>query len=175
MDEFLVWHISETFLGDEVLLEPRSPRYPMSGENEAIPRICVCMSIYGCILAISPNILHLVDKTDFYLYYSYIDPSKIYQPCDDEVPDSWVTGELWITEPHTFYLKDKYIINKHADILGTPYSRYEYRASCIEDSIMDRIYAEPVYGCATKFSTISLDFTKDRDPDLYKDSILFEV
>ena len=96
-----LFHVSERYLGHEVLFEPRVPKNQMTklfGEDSVTPRICFCESIGRCLTALGDNIKGKV------LYVYEIDIGEefeeyIKRPSLDEVPDVDTSGEIWLLKP----------------------------------------------------------------------------
>lgn len=88
-----------------------------------------------------------------YLYSAEVSANLI-QPTEDQVPDSWHTGELWITTDTEFVLERTYEFNKQFDLPVFPYSRYSMTA--LNDIIIDKVCADTIYGDIENFSFISL-------------------
>lgn len=83
-----VYRIEREFHEKTMRLSPQIPETRASFENDVQPRICVCPSIYGCILA--AEIDWQTEKTQkFFLYKAIIDTNKVdvYQPTEKDVPD----------------------------------------------------------------------------------------
>lgn len=91
------YHVN-TAMRPELYLLPRVPRNPQGGENRTIPRICVSMSVNGCLCSISKY------SFDERLYVYKTTAEHYRQPLETDVPDAWLTGECWILEPATFQL-----------------------------------------------------------------------
>lgn len=88
---------------DDELLEPRIPDnyFTKNGyEDSKTPRICVAQSIGKCLMGLSQNLtgaelyVHILDEPD-----KGVLRKSLYKPTAKEVPDSAITGELWITVP----------------------------------------------------------------------------
>lgn len=126
------------FISDKNI-EMVSPRVPdnfftRNGyEDSETKRICFCTSIDKCLMALSQNILN----KEFNVYQpDDINKYKIFKPSIDQVPDSCITGELWIKENVKLTLigrirvidddgKDgirfKYANDKYAELYGWKY------------------------------------------------------
>ena len=96
-----LFHVSERYLGHEVLFEPRVPKNQMTklfGEDSVTPRICFCESIGRCLTALGDNIKGKV----LHVYEIDIDEEferHIKRPSLDEVPDVDTSGEIWLLKP----------------------------------------------------------------------------
>jgi hypothetical protein len=82
---------------DGKTLKPRIPinYFTMNGyEDNTTPRVCFAPDVGKCLTALSQN---CTNKT----YYVYEPDGEydIYKPNDIAVPDSKITGELWILKP----------------------------------------------------------------------------
>lgn len=107
-----VFRIEEEFKGDSYSLSPRVPTNIQNGEDSITPRICVCPTVFGCLDA-SQMCIPLSKKVSFediYLYSAELDTEKdsIYQPNENEVPDAFKTGELWVLNDVEFKLEKIY-------------------------------------------------------------------
>ena len=92
------YFISEKKL-ENLTLTPRVPRNFLTKngyEDSETPRVSFAPSIDGCLAGLSQNL----DDKEFYVYQP-VDISKceVYKPNTKAVPDSEITGELWITNP----------------------------------------------------------------------------
>lgn len=80
---------------DKKYLYPRIPKNFMTDngyEDNHTKRVCFSTSIDGCLRALSK-------KPDPILYVHQPDGEyEIYKPSKDEVPDVFITNEVWITE-----------------------------------------------------------------------------
>lgn len=91
-----LYHLSEKNLNDKTL----TPRIPdnflvKNGyEDKETPRVCFTSSINKSLRAMSQNL----KGKEFYVHIPSGD-HETYKPSTKEVPDSKVTGEIWITEP----------------------------------------------------------------------------
>ena len=91
-----LYHLSEQNLNDKTL----TPRIPdnflvKNGyEDKETPRVCFTSSINKSLRAMSQNL----KGKEFYVHIPSGD-YETYKPSTKEVPDSKVTGEVWITEP----------------------------------------------------------------------------
>lgn len=92
-----LYFISEDNL-DGKTLKPRVPQnyFTKNGyEDDQTPRVCFTPSVDQCLTALSQN----VKGKTFTVYEPDTKPSKIYKPNKGAVPDSEVTGELWVQDP----------------------------------------------------------------------------
>lgn len=110
-----VYRLEEEYKGDSFTLSPRIPTNIQHGEDQTIKRICVCPTIIGCIKA-TQMCFPLEFKAGFipiHLYSATIDTDicNVYQPLK-EVPDAFMTGELWLLNETKFTLERIYDI-KH--------------------------------------------------------------
>lgn len=91
-----LYHLSEQNLNNKTL----TPRIPdnflvKNGyEDKETPRVCFTSSINKSLRAMSQNL----KGKEFYVHIPSGD-YETYKPSTKEVPDSKVTGEVWITEP----------------------------------------------------------------------------
>ena len=167
MDKMHVYHISLDDLGNKVTFKPRIPE-GMIGENNHIPRICVCPTIMGCIRAIAPS--QLTDKINkgmishLYLYDAFVDVANLYQPNTDDVPDIYITGELWVMKETRFTLLKKMRICKHLDLPFCCYSRYAIYPED-ENITNTRINDQVIYGQEFNFSYIDFNQFRVKDWD----------
>ena len=110
-----VYRLEEEYKGDSFTLSPRIPTNIQHGEDQTTKRICVCPTIIGCIKA-TQMCFPLEFKAGFipiHLYSAIIDTDicNVYQPLK-EVPDAFITGELWLLNETKFTLERIYDI-KH--------------------------------------------------------------
>lgn len=91
-----IYFISDKNMDDEVLL-PRIPDnyFTRHGyEDTKTKRVCFTPSIDKSLMALSNNIT----GKEFYVHIA-IGDYKVYKPTVKQVPDSKITGELWVTKP----------------------------------------------------------------------------
>lgn len=88
------------FISDKDIKEliPRVPNnfFTKNGyEDSTTKRICFCTDVGKCLMALSQNVL----GKEFNVYSpDGISKYKVFKPTLDQVPDSDITGELWIKE-----------------------------------------------------------------------------
>lgn len=93
-----LYHLSSNNMNGKTIF-PRVPEnfFTKNGyEDSKTKRVCFSTSIDGCLRGMSQNL------TNKKFYVHIPDPSykfNIYTPTTDEVPDSEITGEVWITKP----------------------------------------------------------------------------
>lgn len=87
------WHLSDKFLGREVILLPRVPRDRALGEDEHTPRVCVASRVEGALVALR-NVYYV---PSFWHVYCVLVPWEWLDL--GEVPDASETGELWVLRP----------------------------------------------------------------------------
>ncbi len=95
----------------------------------------------------------------FWAMTALVDASKLYQPSDEELPDVWKTGELWLLEPTKFNLYGMFHLRRQMFIGNTPYARYSvslYDGNDY-DEVIDRHVATAIYGEEIQYSFITLD------------------
>ena len=93
-----LYFISEQNINKNILF-PRIPNnyFTQHGyEDNKHERVCFCKTIEKCLMALSMNCKDLV----FNVYeVDNVDDYQIFKPSTIEVPDSNITGELWILTP----------------------------------------------------------------------------
>lgn len=152
-----VYRIEREFRGKTMRLSPQIPVTRASLENDVQPRICVCPSIYGCILA--AEIDWQTEKTQkFFLYKAIIDTNKVdvYQPIEEDVPDVFATGEFWLLDETEFALQGVYERAPQNEV-SERYMRCSFTriAPPAIEPIADGPWAPVVYGTEDSFSFIS--------------------
>ena len=159
METMKVYHISMKDLGSRPDIYPSIPDTMSQCENSTTPRICVCPTIPGCIMAkeLTHDLKSEDDVINFYVYEARILSDHIIQPTYADVFDAWYTGELWVTEPYTFELFGLYQLRKQMDVGESCYSRYSITNHYDKDGIIDRVKASPIYGDCICFSMIDSD------------------
>ncbi len=116
----LYW-LSEEDL-DNVIIQPRVPNnfFVKNGYEDAhTKRLCFTPSIDQCLMAISQNL----KGKNYNVYEPSEQISKVLKPNIGAVPDSDITGELWVTEP--VKLKKTGVINVTGDD-GADGKKFEY-------------------------------------------------
>ena len=167
MNYMTVYKLSFEDLGDKVMLCPSIPKHPAKGEDTTTPRICCAPTIMGCINGLEVVAAQNVrlnkkdgDTIKLYLYVTVVDIDFLYQPTIDEVPDQWLTGEMWIRGNQMFYKVLEYNLRKHMDIPNSAYSRYSM-TSINEEEVLDIHCASVVYGDIKSFSFIEHNPLRD--------------
>lgn len=101
-----MFHLSERFLGERILMFPRTPKSQCDDELELLPRVCAAPTITQCMMAITGH-NESTAKTLFYgktvwLYYT----SDLGYIIDTRIPDQYRTNEVYFIDPVEFVLKD---------------------------------------------------------------------
>lgn len=101
------FHVSEKDLGATFKFTPRIPQSRAEEEDDKIPRVCAAPSIAQCLIAIDgdpdlkrmyQNVPLVLKNPPFAVYMFSVDEKEIYIPTDEQVPDRYRTGEIWITK-----------------------------------------------------------------------------
>ena len=117
------YFLSENDMNEKVL-QPRIPNNFMTKngyEDNKTKRVCFAPTIDQCLMGLSMN---LKDK-EFYVHIPYpeININKlIYKPSIKEVPDSKITGEVWIKVPIKSICIGKILVTGDAGEPGIPYT-----------------------------------------------------
>ena len=98
-----LWFVSDTFMGDSVVLEPRIPksRAKQAGENATVKRVCVSNRIQDCIRLLPP--FDFSEKKYVYRVDGKAEGVNVDLPMK-MVPD-WdyqVKNEVWLLKPNKF-------------------------------------------------------------------------
>lgn len=162
MKEMLVYHISVHDCGSTHIFEPVVPESRLEEEDKYTPRVCAALTVPQCInskwlfadVCLSENI-----PFEFFVYAAYVPVEDIIQPSIVSVPDTWMTGELWVTAPHEWKNLGKFIMIKGDKIIDeSGFSKYHiYRStSCAKTS--------PIAfdGSFESFTMIETDFTSSK-------------
>lgn len=117
---------------DNKILKPRIPKNRMPSEDDKTPRICVSTSIAGCLAAVQGL------KEGNTVYIHTCTSEAIIQPTNDQVPDIFFTGEVWITESVEMELIGKIKITKvdyfdYDPEKGISMTNYQYRVVNMKD------------------------------------------
>ena len=176
MKYITVYRFEMVYNGTSFIKQPSIPNYRMIGENTTIPRISVCTTIPACIQALNlpdyqfkklndkPGRKYVTDndktvdlnirrkpiKIYLYAYDATID--ELSYPVD--VPDSWITGELWLTKPTDFVYVDTYYVRVCMHIPNSCYSRYTVTKEGYEEAI-DKICGDIIYGDQDSFTFLA--------------------
>ena len=86
----IVYHVTREVLNG-IKLIPRVPTNIIKNEDLIIKRICFSASLNGCLISID----NLVFDDKLYVYQADIKP---YYPTLKQVPDMFLTGEVWSLE-----------------------------------------------------------------------------
>lgn len=123
-----VYHISDKKL-PSIKLNPRIPQNYMTNngfEDNTTERVCVSKNIDGALKAMSMNL----QGKQLHVYSLDIPDSEVYKPTVKEVPDGFITKELWIKKPVVMKYeksidvgkaKDKEFNYKYGDNVATLY------------------------------------------------------
>lgn len=130
-----VYHVSTTYLDEEVELIPRVPNRLMAFEDNRYERVCCSTSILGAIKGSyllqayhrkvdDPkddtiyNKMHTSNSfaVPFYVYYLDCPVEDIVQPRPTQVLDAHLTNEFWVIEKYVWKLYDVYWLRKGKDI-----------------------------------------------------------
>lgn len=147
-------------MGNSTIIHPSIPKHPAKGEDTITPRICVAPTIPQCIKALELTNFITKDTPSIkvFVYFTVIDERNsdilLYNPIN--VPDDWLTGEMWIKTPCLFQKVFTGTIRKQMEIPNTGYSRYTFVRDGHEE-VADRHCATAVYGTKDNFSFIELD------------------
>ena len=120
METMKLYRVELTDMGDSITFNPRVPENPMKGEDVETERICAAPTIIGCIHSgILPIFITHYDMSylengehPMWIYEAEVPCENLYQPTENEVPDSFLTGEMWILSPCKFTKVDKYYLGK---------------------------------------------------------------
>lgn len=103
-----LYHLSPTPL-DGRILTPRVPEYRLYDEDNQIERVCFSTSVKGAFRAIPGcnDVVMGYSKQDYVTMFVHIpveddgfwDDGRIAIPSDMLVPDTKITGEVWIMKP----------------------------------------------------------------------------
>lgn len=159
MNSIRVYHISDQNFGPKVKLFPRIPDSIASDihEDNQTPRICCALTLPQCLYSTERtyDITEGDKKIKLYVYEATVKASKLYQPNENQVFDTYYTGELWLLDPTVFTLVNSYTL-KRQQILGYPYSRFSFTMDG-EDEVIDKYVCDPIYGDSKAFSFIAVD------------------
>ena len=101
-------------------------------------------------------IQHYLLKSIVYVYYTIVNVEDVYEPTIAQVPDVWLSGELWLTESTLFVKEYNAKIRRHMNLPNCAYSRYSFVREG-SDEVVDRIQATHIYGDQDSFSFIDLN------------------
>lgn len=112
----LYW-VTQKQIGDNILevnLTPQIPKTVSDGEDKVTPRICMSSSVIGAINSISNNIYGNI----VYVYTADVKVQDIIQPSIEQVPDVFMTGEMWVIKPiKVSYMCSLSVSDKHISLL----------------------------------------------------------
>lgn len=190
MESMRLYRIELEYKGERITYHPQVPKSLMDSEDNKTKRVCCAPTIIGCIRALelpysinNPNdffkVNYLEQEIEIHLYSSEVHISDIVQPTSFDVPDQFVTGELWVTGVYDWDFVTKLYMKEISQIEGAPYSifgvRYENRKfnydlpivpSCYEGSCesftfieKNKVYAERKYKDSLKVLRYYTDTT----------------
>lgn len=151
-----VYHISREDLGNWPMMEPRIPHFASNEEDHITNRICVAPTIIGCLKALEiPESIGSEEEQFFefnkngkpvplYLYSANVDVSDLVAPTIEQVPDVWITGELWVISKYPFKKEANLTVRKHMDLPNCAYSRYCITKEGCEE-VCDKVSAPAIY------------------------------
>ena len=89
------YHASTEIIPEDLILTPRTPKWPMNQEDSYIPRISLSRSIEGSLKGIYFKLNY--NNRRAYIYRIFYDDKilKIVEPTMRAVPDGYITDELW--------------------------------------------------------------------------------
>lgn len=114
-----MYHLSTKNLHGKVL----TPRIPVNFftkngyEDSKTARVCFTPTIDQCLMAISQNL----EGVELYVHVP-MEKHKVYKPSVKQVPDSKVTGELWVKEPVKIKCIGKIYVKGDAMKDGLPFT-----------------------------------------------------
>ena len=164
MNKIHVYFIAKENLGANPVLTPRIPEFTGGKENETDERICVAPTVFQCLqgLEIAQDLVKDDKPYEVFLYEADVPVKNIIQPSDEDVPDAWKTGEMWVIKPQQFSIVSNCIIRKHMDLPNNCYSRYSFRYAN-KDEVIDRITGTPIYGESYSFSFIDFNINRIKE------------
>ena len=152
--------------GGIITLNPYIPYGACPYEDKVTPRIPCALTILGCLRSLQIPSNPMVNKEDLnhggaklYLYEADIEARYIYRPTDNEVPDAYYTGELWImnTQDVDFYKVRSYNIRKQLELPNCAYTRYIVNEEEQISEVPDFVATTVIYGDSMSFSYIEFD------------------
>lgn len=170
MQKPFLYFVTDKYLGEDPILQPRVPEFTSMMEDSRTKRICVAPTIYQCLIAIEASTKLIEEKVNYKRYRVYraiYDEETVRQPTADEVSDAYSTGELWFIQPTQFHHVGVYDLIK-GPRLGDSYYRRYFFTKTDSDPIVDRVCASVVYGDTDAFSYIDQDLS-------LRDSVLKEA
>ena len=105
-----VFFVTKDYKEKLIELNPKIPKSIMKIEDSITPRICVSSSLNGYLSSIDG----LCNYDKLYVYETNV--SDIYQPTESQVPDAFLTGELWILEKCKFNIIGSVIIRGYCGL-----------------------------------------------------------
>lgn len=118
---------------DGKTLNPRVPRNYLTKngyEDSETPRISFAPTIDQCLAGLSQN----VEGNTYYVYQpKNISKCQVYKPNTKAVPDSSITGELWITNPTELTRVTKIKVTGNRGTDGKEYSYGDKKAVLFDD------------------------------------------
>lgn len=127
-----LFHLSARPLAD-LFVMPRIPKTDnaMEGEELRTPRFCMADSLVGCVRALGYSDAGCVG-TVLSAYEpenpgNLFESGSVYRPNRFEVPDSPVTGEVWVLSPFRLRLAGSVLITGFSDCFGKAGNRYSIK------------------------------------------------
>ena len=172
MNTIKVYRIELEDRGNIVTLNPYIPNGACPYEDKITPRIPCATTIIGCLrsLQITSNPGINMEELNhsgakLYLYEAEVEVKYIYRPTDNEVPDAFYTGELWImyAQDVDFYKVRGYNIRKQLELPNCAYNRYIVNEEEQISEIPDFVATTVIYGDSMSFSYIEFDPSRSEE------------
>lgn len=173
MKTMKLYFISKRDLGNQTNLFPRVPPSIMRDVTDAIEddkteRICCAPTVTGCIRALNIPMRFYSSASDyhihFWLYSADVPVDLIIQPTQEQVPDVWITCELWVIKPYIFTLVSECVGNDFNMENNIIVNRFNVNFVNVP-KIKEEITEFETYGDITSFSMINMVNT------VYKNSV----
>lgn len=163
-----LYHICQHDAGENVVLVPKVPAFRALGEDNGTPRVCACLNPYSCLRALELSYSPAMDEPPYglpvWIYCADVPMEDIEQPSTAEVPDAWLTGELWVMSSLVWHLLSPATFRRHMRFdakdrksgASTVFSRYSLTFEGWEETL-DRVHGSAVYGDEQAFSYLEFD------------------
>ena len=178
MTDILLYHVSLQDFGDRHTFIPAVPSKRAVQEDRTMPRVCACLTLPDCLkameLTFDAGISLDGDTVPVYVYTARVPVESIHQPDTAQVPDAWMTGELWVMDAVPWTLTRRGYLRRHMDFAAKEFvtgneavfSRYAFTPDG-EDEVVDKYRETVLYGDMDGFSFLELNpFLTNRQKDI---------
>lgn len=168
MRSIRLYHVCLEDRGEQTVFVPDVPERRSDNEDKWTPRVCACLTVPDCLrameLAFDSGVA--LDNAELHVsvYQARVPVEHVVQPSTEQVPDAWMTGELWVMIPIQWTLAFQGTFRRHMDFAcksfetgdNAVFSRYAFTALG-EEEVCDRCQGCATYGEENAFSFLEFN------------------